>query len=101
MGLTLAAASAIDNRAVSAFAHGWDEVSTPANNWTEIHDVHYASSALGFHTQWRSDVFDTAASSSWGTSVMAGGMAFEIVAPLVPITNAPEKLRTVASPMRW
>lgn len=76
--ITLAAAGDSLNRAFACWAHTNSAQTTPATNWTEIDDLSHSAPANDCETQWRSDVFDTAAAASWTGSTVYGGIAFEI-----------------------
>lgn len=80
LSLTLAAAGHADNRPFSCFVHESAQVKTPRASWTEIHDVSHSSPLHALETQWRSDAHETTASASWASSVLHGGMAFEVKA---------------------
>lgn len=81
--VTLGLSSSSANRPVSAFSHLATEVASPATSWTEIADVSYSVPANALETQIRTDAFSTAAAATWATSVVWGGVAFELVAASV------------------
>ncbi len=89
--LTLASAGHEDNRAFSAWVHVAAEATTPQTSWTEIHDLSHTAPNRGSESQWRSDVFDTAAGASWTTSQTFGGIAFEIKA--AGVVSAPNQVQ--------
>lgn len=78
LSITLSAAANAANRPVAAFAETFDTSSTPRTNWTEYYD-----NAIDevFDCQYRSDAFDTTASSTAasGTGTWVG-IAAEIKA---------------------
>ena len=78
--VTLAAASATKNRAISGWCHLANEVTTHATNWTEADDLAGIGHMRGSQTQYRTDAFDTAAAATWTTSSAWGGIAAELKA---------------------
>ncbi|MGE0342570.1 MAG: hypothetical protein AB7O86_05840 [Porticoccaceae bacterium] len=67
-----------NSRPFACFAHRVNEAMTHRTNWTELSDNGATSPSMGFHTQWRSDAFETMASSSWATGTGYFGIAVEI-----------------------
>jgi hypothetical protein len=78
--VTLAAAGNAANRPIAAFLHDADEVTVERTNWTECDDMHGSGPDRAFHTQYRSDAFETTASASWSTSGDWAGLAAELKA---------------------
>lgn len=78
--VTLAAAGNSNNRPISCFAHLANEGKTAQTSWTELDDLFGSTPIRGLETQYRDDVFDTAAAASWSSSVSWGGMAAELKA---------------------
>lgn len=95
--ITLNAAGNSNNRAVSGWVHMAQEGSNfrgptgdgqGSTDWTEVDDMSGAGPARGIETQYRSDAFETTASSSWTTSSAYLGIAAEIKAAASGITVA-------------
>ncbi len=80
VSVTLAAASAADNRPIGFFWHKSNETTTPRTNWNELDDMSGTGQNRGIETQERTDAFETTASASWSTSTNAGVIAAEIKA---------------------
>lgn len=80
IAITLASAGNANNRAFCVASHEANEATTEQTSWTEIGDTNHGTPNNGFATQWRSDIFDTAAGASWSTSSIKAGIAFEVKA---------------------
>lgn len=79
--ITLAAAGDANNRPFAVFAHAANETLGIRTNWSAIGaEGTHANPDNSTRAFWRSDTFETTASSSWTTSAAYGGIAFEIKA---------------------
>jgi len=63
--VTLASAGHADNRPVFGCSQSTNIAQSPRTNWTEADDRTVTSPTDGLETQWRSDAFETTASSTW------------------------------------
>lgn len=80
LSVTLAAAGAADNRAVAGFFHAAQEATTPRTNWDEQDDLSDANPPRALETQTRADAFETTASATWASAVVAAAIAAELKA---------------------
>jgi hypothetical protein len=76
--ITLSAAGDSNNRPICAFTHAFNENQVPRASWTEVTEVQHANPTTAFAGQFRSDAFETTASTTWTTSSAYGGIAAEI-----------------------
>lgn len=85
--VTLAAASAADNRPISCFSSATNEVMTPRASWTEMDDMGGTAPTRNMECQSRTDAFEATASASWATSGVWGAIAAELKATAAATTS--------------
>lgn len=86
--LTFLAAGHADNRAVCAWAHQAQEITSPDGGWVEIDDVSGTGPARGFETQWKDDGV-ASNTTTWVTSSAFIALGLELKAEVGGETGQP------------